>query len=141
MLVGEQVRSSTCQKLMCVMGRGDTVIGSLLAVPGRILFSRHRSGLLYPLANGTASDQAMKTTVWEVNDHQFLRERQKDVLLVAAHLFLIQGRSSTRAAHSLDAKGGILVRGHLSIFQSDPCCRLSRDWMLSPGSKKRASCI
>jgi hypothetical protein len=38
---------------MCTMGRGDAVIGcALLAVPGRILFSHHRSGLLYHSQKG-----------------------------------------------------------------------------------------
>ena len=42
-----------CQKLMCAVGRGDAVIGcALLAVPGRILFSNHRSGLLYHSQEG-----------------------------------------------------------------------------------------
>ncbi len=46
------------QKLMCAMGRGDAVIGcALLVVPGRLLFSHHRSGLLCFLSRRTAMEQ------------------------------------------------------------------------------------
>ncbi len=49
------------QNLMCAMGRGDAVIGcALLAVPGRLLFSHHRSGLVLSLekdCNGARQKQ------------------------------------------------------------------------------------
>ena len=80
------------QKLMCAMGRGDVVIGcAVLAVPGRIHFSNHRSGLLYPLARGTPRQKETKTTAWAVNlelcgsttDSEKDKTRARNVLLAS----------------------------------------------------------
>jgi hypothetical protein len=92
------------QKLMCTMGRGDAVIGcALLAMPGRILFSHHRSGLQV-LYHSQERLQGRKRRIgksiwnyvdqplilrkikleqgmfcWHLIDHPTLRERQNDM--------------------------------------------------------------
>ncbi len=52
-------RACILQITMCWGGdRGDTVVGcALLAVPGRILFSNHRSGLVLLLSSDSAREQ------------------------------------------------------------------------------------